>query len=760
MKKSALFIGAFIAAVLVSFALPLSYTRVCAATKSVKITVAEKKITSNSKKGISIKNGTTSASVDIKKSGTYVITGTGTNTKITINKSNKKVKKVTLILDNLSITNTELADDSPVIYIGKNTKGVDIKLTGASTLSGPATFTTAPAKGIIYDAGTGYVRFSLYTTDDTPSLTITDGMTTETDYGSKNPSAGIYAAGKIVIKKGTYSVTSNGSGLQAKKTGVAISGGDVTIVSNLKKAIATNNGNVNISGGNITVTGTKEDGFYAPAGMVKLSAGTHSLTGIGGDGIQAKTVLVSGGNTTITTTYEYGATDFYDEGMGAARHNTRASTTEKNVTTTTEYINYNTGSHAGILAGSEGYTYSIKTGGSGSKNAGGGIFITGGKLTIDTLATGTMSNRLTNTSYVAAETGLYIIGAPAPGIKSYNVMGITGGVHSISSAGNALEAEGAMTITKDTDILIPQAYCGLEAPLITIGTKDMVNDTTQVKMYTASDGIHGYSTVKKYVFEDSSLEKYKKVSESTTTNEIEIYSGYVNVMIDNEKTITGKGAGVLEKTNPGTGTSSSASGAQSFTPDGYGIYCAGDISFLGGTTVIYGMSTGSKTPFYTLGGKIKLGSGAEVLGMGVSSGAKNALPSSAAQSYLSAKIPSANASATTGTNSGTTTTTAKTEPGLKSGDAVGLLNSSDKTLIGIKMPKSADYIFYSSGKVKGTYSLCVGGDLSGAVNTYTYDGRYQTYTRKTSGTGNNNNTGTDKTDTTAADVRTTITAKK
>ena len=743
------------AAVLVVTALPLSYVFAAAASpaeasvlsaggvvdskkaagkKTVKLTFGEKKITTNSKKGVSISKNASYAMVNISKSGTYVLTGTGTNTKITINKKNKSLKKVILIMDNLSITNSGLTDDSPVISIGKKTKAVEIKYTGTNTLTGTGGFVSAPAPGIIYDAGTGYVRFSRYTTEDSPSLTITDGMASDLDYGTATPSAGVYAAGKIAVKSGTLNITSNGNALQAKKTGVKISGGETTLVSNLKKGIVTNKGNISVSGGQLSVTGTKADGMYAPLGAVSISGGTHTLSGIGGDGIEAKGVMISGGNTSITTTYEYGATDFYDEGMGAARHNTRSTTVNKKIATTTEYINYDTGSHTGILAGQEGYSYTIKTGGSGVQKSEGGLVITGGKLTVDTLATGTIANSMTNSAYVAAETGLYIIGAPSPGIKSYGSMSITGGVHSVAAADSALCAEGTMSITKDTDILISQAYHGLESPYIIIGTEDMVNDTTQVKMYTSGDGIYGHSVTKNYVFEDSTKEKYKKVTESLTENEIDIFSGYINVMIDNEKTITGKGAGVMEKVNSGGTSSSSASGAQSFTPDGYGIYSDGNINFKGGTTIVYGMSEGAKTPFYTNGGKITLSSGATVLGMGVSGAKTTSLPSSSGQSYLSAELPQQSSSSGS-TTSSTTTTTAKATPALKSGDAIGILNSSESTLIGIKLPKASNYIFYSSPKVKGSYDLYLGGDLSGAINTYTYDGRYQTYKRKTSGTG-------------------------
>ncbi len=699
-----------------------------------KITFGEKKITSNKMDGLDINNSGTVATVNIKKSGTYELTGSGTSDRIIVNKANKKLSKVTLVLDNLTISNQTITDDNPMIYIGKNTKAVEIKLTGASTLTGPGGFVSAPAKGLIYDAATGYVRISMVNGAESPSLTLTDGMGTDVDYGLKTPSAGIFAAGKVVLKNGALTITSNGTGIQAKKTGVAVAGGDISITSEKARGIVSNSGNINVTGGDLKIVKTASDGLFAPSGIAKIGGGTVTLTAIGESGIRSENVQISGGTTSITTTYEYGATDFYDEGMGAALHNTRSSLTNNKITTTTEYINYFTGQHAGILAGTEGCTYSIKGGSSGTQKQSGSISITGGKLTVDTLASGTIATNPTTTTFVPAEQGLYIIGSPSSAIKSYNDVSITGGVHTLSAGDAAIAADGTMTIANDTDITISQAYNGLIGPSVNIGTPNMVNDTTQVKMYTGGHAIRGYSESRDYVYEDATLKKYKKTTVTNNNNKVTIYSGYVNAVIDNDKSVAGKGTGTLAGTNSGASGAKSG-GNMSFNPEGNGINCSGDMEILGGATVIYGSGSGKSSPIsYT--GKFKIGNGATVLAMGYLGGTGKTTPTSTSgQGFISGDIPQATTGTGTGSTTGTTGTNGKITHTVKANEMIGLLSTTGNTIIAVKPPKDVSYIFYTSPKVKGlTYELYKGGELSGAVNTYNYDGRYQVYTQKSTGT--------------------------
>ena len=744
--------GIFTAAVLVFTALPLSYVYAAENTVGISssfkgakvtntLTFGNKKIKASKKKkgGASINNKGTVATVNITKGGTYVLKGTGTSCRVNINKKNKSIKKITLILKDFSISNQAINDDSPIIYIGKNTKAVEVKLSGSNTLTGPVGYNTKNAKALIYDASTGYIRFSKNTGEDSASLTLTDSIAADHEYGTNAPMAGIYAAGKVAIKNGTFTFTTNGPAIQGQKTGVAIGGGDVTITSNLAQGIVSGSSDISISGGDVKVTKTATDGFYAPKGTTKISGGTVTLSGIGGDGIQSEFVDISGGTTSITTAYEYGATDFYDEGMGAGLFNTRSSNTARRITTTTEYVNYNTGSHCAILAGTEGCTYSIKGSGSGTQKASGGLTISGGKVTVDTLASGTICNNLASGTQVAAEKDLYIIGSPSAGLKSYNYMNITGGVHTIAAGDAGLSAEGTMSISKDSDITVTQSYAGLESPNIIIGTQDQVNDTTQVKLYTSGDSIHGYSATKNYAYEDTTFKKYKKITSTINTNQVTVYSGYVNAVIENEKTVTGKGAGVLTGTNASS-TSSGSGGNVTFNPKGNGINCDGNIELLGGSTVLYTAGTGTIAPInYT--GKFHIGNGATLLAMGVAGG-KNSVPSVAGQPYIAGAIPSATTS-TSSTSTSSTSSTAKPTATLKSGDIIGVLNNSGTTMIGIKLPKEASSILFSNPKMKSSsYEIHKGGELSGAINTYKYDGRYQTYTHKTSGTSSSSSSST------------------
>ncbi len=725
------------------------------------ITFGDSNIKAANENGLTISNGSSMATVDINKAGTYVLTGSGTNTRVTVNKDEKSMGTVNLILSGLTINNSTVNDDNPVISIGGNTKAVEIKMEGANTITGSGGYSTDPAKGIIYDGSSGYIRFTRFGNDDTGSLTINDGMTAETDYGTHIPSAGVCAVGKIAVNNGTLTFATNGECLYGKNIGVAVTGGELNLVSNQKQGIRSDNGNINISGGTVNITGTGQDGFLTPSGTSKISGGTVTMTGIKGDGIEGRNVDISGGTISITTAYDYGATDFYDQGLGANRYNTRSTTTKNKIDTITEYVNYNTGSHAGILAGREGFTYSVKAGDSGVQISAGMLSISGGKITIDTTAAGSMSNNLTGTGYAAAEKDLYIIGSPSPALKSYNTIFLTGGVYALSSGGSAIMSDEGMNIINDTDITISQAYRGLEAPEINIGTENMVNDTTQVKMYTSGTGIYGYSTSKTYEFEDSTFNKYRRVSVSNKNNNVNIYSGYVNVMIDSSKTITGKGAGTMASTSSaattGTGNATGSGGAISFKPDGNGIYSSGNINILGGNTVIYGPDN-TKKSIFSFTGKFKIGKGATVLGVGDKGTGSNTLPTTSNQPFIEGVIPPAT---TNNTNTGTNTNgTQNYTPNLKSGDNLGVLNSSDDTLVAIKLPKDANYIFFTSPDTKtSSYNIFTGGDLTSSLNSYAYDGRYQTYTNKKTNT-NSGGTGTGGNTSNGPTPRVTLSGKK
>ncbi len=299
-----------------------------------------------------------------------------------------------------------------------------------------------------------------------------------------------------------------------------------------------------------------------------------------------------------------------------------------------------------------------------------------------------------------------------------------------------------MYISKDTDITIAQAYNGLRGPNINIGTKDMVNDTTQVKMYTGGIGIYGYSMSKTYVYEDYSFKKYKKTTVSNLNNKINIYSGYINVFIDSDKSVAGKGTGNLEGTNS-KDSGSKSGGTVSFNPEGNGIYCSGDLEILGGSTVVYGSGTGKSSPI-SVTGRYKVGKGPTILAMGMLGGTGKNTPSTSSQPYLSGDIPaSTTGSGSTSTTSSSSSGTNKITHALKANDVIGLLNSSGNTLIGIKVPKDVTYIFYTSDKMKAmNYDLFKGGEVTGAINTYSRDGRYQTYTHKGGSSSSSSSSGT------------------
>lgn len=153
----------------------------------------------------------------IYKAGTYVITGGTvsepiTNTEIIV--AENISEEVNLIWANLVIDNRALGEkageDVPVCNIKKSTSDVHVTLKGSSVFTGNGAYTENPAAAIICaDDTETTLTFSAYEGDSTASLTVTDGMDSDTDFGEKDCSDGIYCKGTLVFESGIYSVTVN-----------------------------------------------------------------------------------------------------------------------------------------------------------------------------------------------------------------------------------------------------------------------------------------------------------------------------------------------------------------------------------------------------------------------------------------------------------------------------------------------------------------------------------------------------------------------
>lgn len=136
----------------------------------------------------------------IAKGGTYTFTGSTSNGKIEV----ETTEPVTIVLDNVSITNTE--GEAIKCEEGSN---VTIQLVGENSL-------------VSTDPGTAE--------DDPDNVISSDGDLTLTGDGSVTISGndkGIHADGKIVIESGTYNIEKATEGIEA--TYIVINGGNISI---------------------------------------------------------------------------------------------------------------------------------------------------------------------------------------------------------------------------------------------------------------------------------------------------------------------------------------------------------------------------------------------------------------------------------------------------------------------------------------------------------------------------------------------------
>ena len=198
-----------------------------------------------------------STSTTINKSGTYNISGTIKNGKLTIDTDGD----VILVLDNVSITN----NNGPAIYV-KKAKNVTITLKENS-------------ESTLTDKGSSKYDAVIYSVSD---LTINGSGILNVISNNKD---GISTKDDLVIDGGTINITSSDDGMKGRDS-VTINEGDITIHSNGDGIKSTNDentekGDITINGGTVKITSTK-DGVQAIKNIL-INGGTIDIkTGNGG----------------------------------------------------------------------------------------------------------------------------------------------------------------------------------------------------------------------------------------------------------------------------------------------------------------------------------------------------------------------------------------------------------------------------------------------------------------------------------------------
>ena len=218
-------------------------------------------------------DGTT---VTISGSGVYVLSGTAKDCTVTIEAD--KADKVQLVLDGVSITNS----DFPAIYV-KSADKVFITAAGsANSLSVTGTFR---ADG---DTNTDAVIFS----KDDLVLNGTGALEIVSQTGN-----GITSKDDLKITGGTYTVTSALDAFEANDL-IAVCGGSFTVSTN-KDAFHCENeteGSIFIAEGSFSIS-AKSDGMQATA-YLQIDGGTFEINAA--EGLEASYVQINGGTISIS----------------------------------------------------------------------------------------------------------------------------------------------------------------------------------------------------------------------------------------------------------------------------------------------------------------------------------------------------------------------------------------------------------------------------------------------------------------------------
>ena len=225
--------------------------------------------------------------ISITSAGVYVITGSASEVTITVDAGDED--KVQLVLDGVSITNT----DSPCIYV-KNADKTFVTTTGAeSSLTVSGTFLTDG------DTNTDAVIFAKddLTVNGTGTLNISS-----TDNG-------ITCKNDLKVTGGVINISCEGSALESKDS-INVADGTINVTKCNDGIHAEDNdddtkGYVYICGGEISITAA-DDGIHATT-IAQIDGGTIDVTAA--EGIEATEVQINDGTIKIAAS---------DDGINAA----------------------------------------------------------------------------------------------------------------------------------------------------------------------------------------------------------------------------------------------------------------------------------------------------------------------------------------------------------------------------------------------------------------------------------------------------------
>ena len=224
--------------------------------------------------------------IRITAAGVYVLSGTASN--VTVYVEAGKDDKVQLVLDGVSVTNTNF----PVIYV-KTADKVFVTVSGDSALSVTDSFTT---DGSTKTDGVIFSKTDL-TLNGTASLTVSSADN------------GIVCKDDLKITGGTYTVTASTKAIDANDS-IRIAGGALYLIAGTDGLHAENDGDdtkgyVYICGGSLTIS-AGDDGIHALS-VVQIDGGTLNIKAA--EGIEGTYIQFNGGTVNIQST---------DDGVNAA----------------------------------------------------------------------------------------------------------------------------------------------------------------------------------------------------------------------------------------------------------------------------------------------------------------------------------------------------------------------------------------------------------------------------------------------------------
>ncbi|MDY6034901.1 MAG: carbohydrate-binding domain-containing protein, partial [Bulleidia sp.] len=231
---------------------------------------------------ITLENNT---DVDIEASGTYIITGSVTESTIFINTSGD----IHLVFDNVSITNTS----KPAINV-KNARNVYLTTTSNSTNNLSTSSEDEDIDALIYANS---------------NLTLNGNGT----FNINSASTAIYSTGDLKVTGGIYNINTDKHGLKAIKS-IRIADGTFTINAGKDGLHAENEddltaGFIYIAGGNFTIN-SQDDGIQGTT-LTEIDGGTFDINAV--EGIEGTYVQINGGTITIYAT---------DDGINASDQST------------------------------------------------------------------------------------------------------------------------------------------------------------------------------------------------------------------------------------------------------------------------------------------------------------------------------------------------------------------------------------------------------------------------------------------------------